>query len=200
MSAEGSDSEPRDPVPAVVELDGWTIRLLEPSHSELVVQLLAQRGNRYVLDMPNADAATVTALIGELSRSPWTLPLAATRDGELFGVGTTALADVKSLHASFTSLFVDPPAARTPLAMIVRHLFWSFPINRLHVQIPAMDLTREYVELYTSVGFVDEGRLVAHALVGGQPFDIAVLGLLRRDFEAWTDAEEPRLGLRSRTS
>ena len=31
------------------------------------------------------------------------------------------------------ALFVDPSMARVPLAMYVRHLFWSFPLRRLHM-------------------------------------------------------------------
>jgi len=186
----------RDPAPAVVDLDGFTVQPLEPGHAALVVDLLGCRGNRYVLDFP-ADADTVAAAITSIAREPWSLPLGAVRDGELVGVATTALANLKSLNAGFTALFVDPPSAKLPLAMMVRHLFWTFPLHRLYAHIPAMDLTQEYVDLLTSVGFINEGRLVDHAVIGGQPFDMVTLGLLRPDFERWCAAHEPRLDLQS---
>ncbi len=189
-------SPPRtDPAPAVVDLDGWSLQPLRPEHAPLVVQLLGLRGHRYVLDIP-ADEATIARALTDLPREPWTLPLAVVRDDECVGMATTALANVKALHASLTALFVDPPRSTLPLAMCVRHLFWMFPLHRMHAQVPAMDLTNEYVELLMSVGFTDEGRLVSHAVIAGQTFDMVALGLLRSDFDAWCDEHEPRLSLR----
>jgi hypothetical protein len=187
---------PVDPAPAVVELDGCSLQLLEPEHAPLVVELLGMRGNRYVIDIP-ADERLIAGALVELPNQPWTLPMAVVRDGVCIGMGTTALANLKSLHASLTAMFVEPPTATLPLAMYIRHLFWTFPLHRLHAQIPAMDLTHEYVELLASVGFTDEGRLVDHVMIGGQSFDMVALGLLRADFERWCDEHEPRLALRT---
>ncbi|MGH9086222.1 MAG: GNAT family N-acetyltransferase [Acidimicrobiales bacterium] len=183
-----------DPVPAVVELDGWSLQPLVPDHAPLVAQLLGLRGNRYILEMA-PDVGTIRTALAELPRQPWSLPLAIVRDEELVGVATTALPNVKALHASLVALFVDPPSATLGLAMAVRHLLWSFPLHRLHAQVPAMDLTTEYVDLFRSVGFEDEGRFTAHAMIAGQPFDMVVLGLLRTDFERWCVDHEPRLRL-----
>ncbi len=183
-----------DASPAIVDLDGWSLLPLVPDHAPLVAQLLGERGNRYVLDVP-PDEGMIRAALVDLPRQPWSLPLAIAREEGCMGVAATALANVKALHASLMALFVDPARATLPLAMAIRHLFWSFPLHRLHAQIPAIDLTAEYVELLRSVGFEDEGRLVGHALIAGQPFDMVTLGLLRRDFERWCDAHEPRLAL-----
>ena len=147
-----------------------------------------------MLDVP-ADAGSIASLIELLRREPWSLPLAVIKEGECVGVATTALASIKSLNASLMTMFVDPSTATTPLAMCVRHLFWNFPLHRLHCQVPLLDLTREYVDLLTSVGFEDEGRLVEHAVIGGQRFDVATLGLLRPRFDAWCGGNEPRLCL-----
>ena len=182
------------PVPAMVELDGFSLQLLEPSHAHLVAEMLGQRGHRFILDLP-PDEATLAAILAHLPQEPWALPLAVVRDGACVGMATTALANVKALTAGFTALFTDPGAAVLPLAMMVRHLFWLFPLQRIHAQIPAMDLTGEYVDLLTSVGFVDEGRLMAHVVIAGQPFDMVALGLLRSDFERWCAVHEPRLAL-----
>lgn len=181
-----------NPAPAIVELDGWSLEPFTPDDAPLLVELLGQRGHRYVLDVP-ADEAVLRTMLTEVARQPWSLPLAAIRDGACAGFATTALPNVRALHASVAALFVDPATSRLPLAMYLRHVLWAFPVHRLHTQIPAMDLTWEYIELLQSVGFVDEGRLVRHAVIGGQEFDVVALGLLRSDFEAWCEAEEPRL-------
>lgn len=196
MTSTVAGSTPPTAAPAVVELDGWSLEPLVPDHAPLVAQLLGLRGNRFVLDIP-ADEGLIRVALADLPRQPWSLPLAVVRDGACMGVATTALPNVKALHASLMALFVDPPGSSLPLAMAVRHLFWTFPLRRLHAQIPAMDLTKEYVDLLTSVGFADEGRLVAHAIIGGQAFDMVALGLLRSEFEAWCAEHEPRLSLGS---
>lgn len=183
-----------DPPPSVAQLDEWSLELLAPVHAPLVVQLLNQRGHRYLLDIP-ADAATIAGAIAALSKEPWTLPLAVVRGSECIGMATTALPNIKALHASLTTLFVEPAESTLPLAMCVRHLLWMYPLHRLYAHIPAMDLTREYVELLRSVGFVEEGTLKDHAVIGGQRFDMVALGLLRQDFESWAQAHEPRLAL-----
>jgi hypothetical protein len=124
------------------------------------------------------------------------MPAALVRDDELGGFGATALPNIRALNASVTALFVDPETATTPLAMYLRHLFWTFPLHRVHTQIPDLDLTREYIELLQRVGFAVEGRLVEHARIAGQTFDVVALGLLRSDFEVWCDQHEPRLSLK----
>lgn len=180
--------------PAVLELDGISIRPLDAANAGVVVSLLGMRGHNLIVDLPR-DPAAIAQMFGALAGQPWTLPLAAVRDNECIGVCTSALADVKAMHTSFTTMFVEPAEATLALAMCVRHLFWSFPVRRFHAQIPDTDLTREYVGLLESVGFVDEGRLRQHAIVGSQPFDVVSLGLLRADFEQWCEREEPRLAL-----
>lgn len=189
-----SAPRPTDAVPAIVELDGWTLDTFAPEEAPLLVQLLGQRGHRYVLDIP-ADATVIRELLAGLASQPWSLPLAIARGDDLAGFATTALPSLQSLHASVAALFVDPSSGRLPLALYLRHLFWSFPLRRVHTQIPDLDLTREYVDLLTSVGFEVEGRLRDHATVGGQTFDVVSLGLLRPDFEAWCTEHEPRLSL-----
>ncbi len=180
--------------PAVTELDGVTIERLHPDHAHLVATLLDLRGHRHLIDL-DPDPNTIATLLRTLSQQPWAMPLAAIRDGECIGIGTTALADVKSLNAAFLTMFVEPAQAHLASAMMVRHLFWTFPIRRLHVQIPDMDITREYADLLTTIGFEHEGRLVDHVHAAGRTFDVLTLGLLRPDFEQWCDANEPRLRL-----
>ncbi len=180
--------------PAIIELDGVSLQPLLPENAGVVAALLQMRGHRQILDIPN-DEAAVAQLLTELRQQTFALPLAAVVDGQCVGIATTALANVKSLHASFNAFFVDPATATTALAMFVRHLLWSFPLRRLHAQIPDMDLTREYVDLLQTAGFRDEGRLKDHLVLAGRTFDVISLGLTRRDFETWCTESEPRLAL-----
>lgn len=181
--------------PSVIALDGISLQRLQPEHASIVSTLLQLRGHRHILDIP-VDEGTIATLLRDLPTQPWSLPLAVVRDNECIGVATTALADVKALSASFMTMFVEPGEATIALAMAVRHLFWSFPLHRIHVQVPDMDLTVEYVDLLTSVGFQVEGRLVDHLRTAGRSFDMVALGLLRREFDDWCDEHEPRLSLR----
>ncbi len=189
------EPRPTDATPAIVELDGWSLEAFSPDEAELLVDLLGQRGHRYLLDLP-ADAEVLKLVLEEVGKQAWALPAAMVSDGALAGFATTALPNLRALHASVTALFVDPASARLPLAMYLRQLFWSFPLHRVHTQVPSLDLTREYVDLLESVGFTVEGRLVDHSVIGGQTFDTVALGLLRGDFEAWCAEHEPRLALR----
>ena len=192
MATDTRDGPAARPAPAVVALDGYELVALEPADAPQVLELVGLRGNRYLIDL-GASEHEVARLIAELTQAPWSLPLAVLHGDLCVGMATTSLANLKSLNASLLALFTDPPASATALALYVRHVFWNFPLHRLHVQIPVLDLTREYVDLYRSVGFVEEGRLVDHAVVAGQSFDVTALGLLRSDFEAWCLVNEPRL-------
>lgn len=182
------------PAGSVVSLDGLELVPLEPAHAAIVLEMATRRGNQYLIDL-GRDEEEVARVLAQLARAPWALSLAVLRGAECVGMATTGLANLRSMNASILGMFVDPPSAGPALALCIRHLFWNFPLHRIHTQVPLLDLTREYVDLYRAVGFEDEGRLHDHALVGGQAFDAAVLGLLRPEFEAWCAAHEPRLAL-----
>jgi RimJ/RimL family protein N-acetyltransferase len=44
-------------------------------------------------------------------------------------------------------------------------------------------------------GFQNEGLIRDHAVIGGKPCDLAVLGVLRAEFEVWCRENETRLAL-----
>jgi hypothetical protein len=178
----------------VYELDGWSLEPLDSRDGMLIAELLVQRGHRYLLDFP-PDPDLIGGAVDLLAKEPWTLLLGTIRDDVCAGVATTFATNVKNGCANLVALFVDPANAALPLALYMRHLFWSFPINRLYAHIPDMDMTREYIDLYQAAGFVDEGRLVKHAVIGGHEFDVVTLGLLRSDLAEWCRANEPRLAL-----
>lgn len=183
---------PPPPVSSVTRLDGLELIALEPQHAPVLIDLARQRGHPYLLDIPN-DPDAVGRTINELRATPWALPLAIVRGDECLGIATTSLANVRALHCSLASLFVDPANASTALALYVRHVFWNFPLRRLHVHVPRMDLTREYEDLYRGIGFVDEGVLRDHAYIAGHAFDVAALAISREEAARWCAEHEPRL-------
>jgi hypothetical protein len=179
---------------SVTSLDGLDLVPLEPVHAPLVLEMVGRRANRYLIEL-GSNADQVAQMLAELRRAPWSLSMAVLRGDECIGMATTALANLRSLHASVLALFVDPPSSPLALALFLRHVFWNFPLHRLYTHVPMLDLTAEYVRLYQHIGFTNEGCYVAHALVAGQTFDVAALGLLRSEFESWCAAHEPRLTL-----
>ena len=82
-----------------------------------------------------------------------------------------------------------------PLALFTRHLFWTFPLERLYVQFPLLDETVAYGQLYEQVGFQREGVMKKHQSIAGRRHDVAVYGLLRGDFDRWWAAHDPRMTL-----
>jgi len=118
-----------------------------------------------------------------------------TRDSRVIGAAATTRRDMRNRHVQLICSFIDPATAALALAMYVRHLFWSMPFNRVHAQIPNVDGAQAYVDLMGGIGFVNEGTVRDHALIGGRPHSVIVLGLLRREFEAWTEVNEKRLSL-----
>ena len=182
------------PIDAITARDGLRLVPLEPEDARAVMDLATQRGNALLVDL-GTDERAVAGLLAQLASSTWALPMAILRGEYCIGMATTSLADVTSLTARVLAMFVEPPTATAALALYVRHVFWTFPLRRLHAQVPVLDLTREYLELYGSAGFLDEGRLIDHVVVAGQSFDVAALGLLRGEFDDWCAARMPELAL-----
>ena len=60
---------------------------------------------------------------------------------------------------------------------------------------PVVDAGPAYVSLLRAVGFREEGVVRAHALMRGQSCDLAVLGVVREEFEAWCQTNERRLAI-----
>ena len=182
------------PVGAMTSWGELSLVPLEPGDARQAMDLAAHRGNAFLVDFGSSEQA-VAQLLAQLATSPWALPMAILHGEHCVGMATTSLANVKSLNASVLAMFVEPSTAADGFALYLRHVFWNFPLHRVHAQVPLLDLTREYLTLFASVGFVDEGRLTDHAIVAGQPFDAAALGLLRSDFETWCAANAPELVL-----
>ncbi len=109
------------------------------------------------------------------------------------GVAAISHLNQRSMNAQLICAFKQPRLASHPLAIYVRHLFWSQPLHRVYVQFPVAGDATDYIDVLKRAGFVDEGVVTGYALVRGQPSDVAVLGILRREFEAWCLQNEKRL-------
>ena len=182
------------PIDAMTAWRELSLVPLEPDDAPQVMELATHRGNGFLVDF-GASEAGVRDLLAQLSASTWALPMAILHGEDCIGMATTSLANTKSLHASVLGLFVEPAAATEAFALYLRHVFWNFPLHRIYAHVPVLDVTREYLTLFASVGFVDEGRLVDHVIAAGQPFDVATLGLLRHDFQAWCSSTASELAL-----
>ena len=192
---ETRDGPAARPAPAVVALDGYELVALEPADAPQVLELVALRGNRYLIDL-GASEHEVARLIADLSQAPWSLPLAVLHGDVCVGMATTSLANLKSLNASLLALFTDPPGSATALALYLRHVFWNFPLHRLHVQIPVSG-PDPGVRGAVPVGGLRGGGAPRRPRRDRRP-------VLRRDgararsgpdFESWCVANEPRLAL-----
>src|SRR5258706_8923175 len=116
-----------------------------------------------------------------------------THESRVIGAAATTRRDMRNRHVQLLCSFIDPATAARALAIYVRHLFWSMPFNRVHAQIPVADGAQAYVELMGRIGFANEGTVHDHALIGGRPHSVVVMGLLRREFEAWIEVDEKQL-------
>ena len=160
-----------------------------PSLVEL--RLLPQ--NRVLVQLDDSETAWI-GMLQDIAARPWGLPMVAEREGRVTALLTTALPDLRASQAYLLVLMSDIADTQTAALLYVRHVFWSFPLQRLHAQVPQLDVTTQHVDLLASIGFVQEGTYPAHALVDGDPCDVMILGLLREDFEA-TARTHPELGM-----
>jgi len=175
----------------VLELDGYAWRRALPEDAATLDQLAAHGSNRVLFNLPSS-ADEFTARVGGAGLR---LPMLCAYEGEFIGAGAFAARSNRDLNAILVSFFVEPSTATQALAMYVRHLFWSWPFHRLYAQLPLVDGGAGYLALLTAIGFVEEGVVPEHALIAGRPCDVAVLGILRREVEAWCQANESRLAL-----
>ena len=153
--------------------------------------LAARDGNRVLFNLPASEDEC--ARVGRPGFPAEGVLLNGTSP---IGAAATTLRDQRSLNLQLMCFFNQPARAVKPLAVYVRHLFWSVPLHRVYVQLPLVAGATSYIRLLAGAGFKQEGVVRGHALVDGRARDVAVIGLLRRDFEAWCRENESRLALR----
>ena len=182
------------PAPPLLELDGYRLHRMANADLPFVLELQRKGANRLLVDFP-ASAEDSLAFLQRLEKQPWSVLMVAEAAGVPIGAAATGLTNLVSLNTFLLAMFVDPGAASIPLALVTRHLFWSFPLERIYVQFPLLEETGPYGQLYESAGFQREGVMRKHQAVGGQRHDVVVLGLLRSDFDRWWAERDQRLAL-----
>ena len=179
------------PKPAVLEIDGFTWRSAGPSDASTLEALAAHASNRLLFSLPESEERFEAAV----GWPGFKLPMLCLRDSSPVGAAATNQRNNHSRNLRLICFFADPAHAALPLAAYVRHLFWMLPLHRVYCQFPMVVGAAAYVRVLKGVGFQEEGTIRSHALIGGKPCDVVVLGALRDEFEFWCQENEPRLVL-----
>lgn len=179
------------PKPAVLGIDGFAWRAAGPSDAPALEGLAAHAKNRLLFNLPESQEAFEAAV----GWPGFRLPMLCLRDSKPIGAAATSLRNNHNQNLRLIGFFADPVRAALPLAAYVRHLFWMLPLHRVYCQFPMVVGAATYVRMLKEAGFQEEGMIHGHALVGGKPCDVAVLGVLRDEFEIWCLENEIRLAL-----
>ena len=179
------------PSPGILALDDFAWRDAGPFDATALEALAARDGNRLLFNLPSSAEDFAVRLGGPGFRRP----MLCHRRGRAFGAAATRARDQRSANLVLMCFFNQPATAVLPLAVYVRHLFWSAPLHRVYLQLPLIAGAASYIRLLTGAGFQEEGVVRGHGLVEGRPSDVALLGILRRDCEAWCQENESRLAL-----
>jgi hypothetical protein len=179
------------PSPPVLEIDGFAWQPARPSDAPALEALAAHSTNRILFGLPGSSEAFEGAVGGPGFRNA----MLCWKDSKPIGGASTGQRNFHSQNLRLTCFFADPAGASLPLAAYVRHLFWKLPLHRVYCQFPMVARGAEYMHLLKGSGFQEEGMIRGHALIGGKPFDVAVLGVLRDEFDLWCRENETRLAL-----
>ena len=179
------------PTAGVLEIDGFAWRHAGPPDAPAFEALASRDGNRTLFNLPGSEEE----FAARVNRPGFRLAMLCLRGQKPIGAAATFARDQRSLNLQLMCFFAQPAGSVLPLAVYVRHLFWSLPLHRIYVQLPLVGGAASYTRLLTSAGFQEEGVVRGHGLVRGRPCDVALLGLLRKDCEAWCQENESRLAL-----
>jgi hypothetical protein len=183
--------EPARPSRGILEIDGYAWRQAVPSDAAALEALAARDGNRLLFNLPGSEGEFAV----RVGRPGFRRAMLCLQGRKPVGAAATTLRDQRSLNLQLMCFFTQPARAVAPLAVYLRNLFWSSPLHRVYVQLPLVAGATSYIRLLTGAGFQQEGVVRGHGLVRGRPCGVALLGLLRRDFEAWCQEKESRLAL-----
>ena len=177
------------PSAAILELDGYAWRRPTRADRAALEELSALGPDAGLFNLPGPGEEFSRGVGGPGFR----MPMLCIHGSRPVGVAAISHLNQRSMNAQLICAFKQPRLASHPLAIYVRHLFWSQPLHRVYVQFPVAGDATDYIDVLKRAGFVDEGVVTGYALVRGQPSDVAVLGILRREFEAWCLQNEKRL-------
>ena len=179
-------------VRAVLERDGVVLRDLVEDDAELLASYLETDWGAVIFPGTVARPAVADFLRGQRT-TVWSRPMVCLRDDRPTGVLLNHLSAVHSLNTMSVALLEAPRRDRVAIALQVRHLFWACPLHRVWAELPAG--STELGEAFSWAGFTHEGTMPGHRQSAGSFHDVAVHGLLRRDFDAWVARELPDLAL-----
>ncbi|MEA2644927.1 MAG: hypothetical protein QOE92_10 [Chloroflexota bacterium] len=180
---------PDRPASSLSASDGAAIRPLSEKHHELLKKLLFVRDNQV---FAGSMAIASPGFVGTLRAEPWASPMLLEDGNEPVGAALVAAGDQQNRNGRLVVLAHDPARCHGALALYLRSVFWSHPIHRLYAVIPAkLPQSRGYAGLLTACGFVAEGSLVDHLVAQRRVYDLDVFGLLRREFDAWCETNQP---------
>lgn len=181
------------PAASISALGGAAIRPLREPDYPLVLGLHAALDNSTVAaSLAVEDPGFVAAARAE----PWASPMVLSQDGEEGAMAVVGAADSQNRHGRLVVIAKEPERWAEPLAIYVRHVFWSHPLHRLYSLVPVGARgSHQYLGLLRACGFASEGRLVRHQRVGTRLVDLELLALLRPEFDAWCRDHQPGLAL-----
>ena len=175
----------------VLEIAGCVWRDATAADAHSLAALADLNNHRAMFDLPRSE----DEFAERVNRPGFVLAMLCLRGAKPVGVGATRLRNWRSLNLSLVSFFEEPASSTLLLAAYVRQVFWSLPMHRIYLQLPLVSGAEAYRRLFTSVGFIEEGVINGHGIAGAKPLDVAVLGILRRDFEDWCQRNESSLSL-----
>jgi hypothetical protein len=184
---------PDRPAPSLTTSGAAAIRVLDADDRELLRELHGHGDNAIIAGGVEADRPEFVAAI---RAERWSTPMVLLDGGEAVAAAMIVAADTQHRHGRVLVLTRDPGRTQAPLALYLRHAFWSHPLNRLYTALPnRVAEAHGYAELFNATGFVSEGRLVGHLRVRMRLVDVDLFGLLRSEFDAWSRARQPTLVL-----
>jgi len=176
-----------EPHPLLDELDGFKwLGLL--SSVEAPFYELAAGGHD--LGVHEWLALGEASLGQQILRDPLNLPMVCHRSGRLVGAATICFTDCDNLCSNLLAVFRDPDESQVALSLYLRSVFWNHPLKRLQIEIKDVPASGPYQRLYREAGFVLEARTRAATTTQGEPTDVLVFGLLRQDYDRWSEKSE----------
>jgi hypothetical protein len=179
------------PRPAVLATGGWSWRSATPDDAPALEKLASLHSNRALFSLPGSESEFAQ----RLGQPGFRIPMISEYEKDPVGCAAVASRSHQNLNLRLICFFEHPEEAAGALAVYVRHVFWLVPLHRIYAQIPLLRDADAYLDLFAAVGFVAEGVVRQQGWVGGSAVDVAVFGILRREFDAWCRQREPDLAL-----
>jgi RimJ/RimL family protein N-acetyltransferase len=133
------------------------------------------------------EADWVGAVLKDQSRTRVVLAIEDRSDGAFVGFAYLNNIDWFARNAEFGILIGERSRHRKglatdALALVAGYAFATLNLNKLYLRVVAFN--KPALRLYRAFGFVEEGTQREQAFIRGRYYDVVLMGLLRREFEA----------------